>query len=340
MHLQIAIVIAISLLASPAASLDAQSINDAQWSAKTHAKGAIVPALVKAQVLLDRARFSPGEIDGKLGENIKKAVAAFATAQGLPAPDGLTEEVWQKLVAGSQAPVLKEYTVGEEDVRGPFIDKMPPKMEMMQDLPALGYVSAREKIAERFHMSPELLTALNPGRTFATAGESIVVANVATSELPEKAARIEVDKSAQTLRVYGRAQRLLAFYPVTVGSVEKPAPSGRVKVTAVNRNPTYRYNPDYAFKGVKSREPFTIKPGPNNPVGLVWIGLSEDGYGIHGTPEPSKISKSESNGCTRMTNWDALQLAAHVSKGTPVDFIGAEEARRARAEVPLRNKRR
>src|SRR5262249_43537136 len=121
------------------------------------------------------------------------------------------------------------------------------------------------------------------------------------------------------------------FYPATVGSTEKPAPSGRLKVTGIAHNPTYRYNPDYAFKGVQAREPFTIEPGPNNPVGLVWIGLSAEGYGIHGTPDPSKISKAESHGCIRLTNWDALQLAAALARGTPVDFIG-DEQNQARAE--------
>jgi lipoprotein-anchoring transpeptidase ErfK/SrfK len=117
-----------------------------------------------------------------------------------------------------------------------------------------------------------------------------------------------------------------------VGSTERPAPSGRRKVTSVSKNPTYRYNPDYAFPSVRTRQPFAIKPGPNNPVGLVWIALSEKGYGIHGTPEPSKISKSESHGCVRLTNWNALQLASMVRKGTQVDFIGSEEARDAKAQ--------
>ena len=122
---------------------------------------------------------------------------------------------------------------------------------------------------------------------------------------------------------------MLAMYPVTAGSKDKPAPDGALKVTSVVKNPTYRYNPDYAFKGVKSKEPFTIKPGPNNPVGTVWIGLNKEGYGIHGTPEPSKVSKSESHGCIRMTNWDALQLASALGKATPVEFIGDERARAA-----------
>jgi len=149
--------------------------------------------------------------------------------------------------------------------------------------------------------------------------------------LPARATRIEVDKTAKVLRVFDRSQRLLAVYPATIGSDEKPAPSGQLTVTGVSKNPTYRYNPKYEFKGVRTAEPFTIKPGPNNPVGLVWIGLSREGYGIHGTPEPSKVSKTESHGCIRLTDWDALTLAAVTAKGTIVNFSGGEEANRAAA---------
>jgi lipoprotein-anchoring transpeptidase ErfK/SrfK len=306
-----------------AAGFDRESIELAEWAEQT--KDALNPSLIKAQVLLDRARFSPGEIDGKLGENVEKAIAAFASAQGLQATARLTEEVWQVLTATSQEPILTEYTISEEDTRGPFAEKIPAKMEDMQHLPALSYRSPREKLAEKFHMSEELLSALNPGQKFDKPGELILVMNVTTKDLPQKAARIEIDKSARTLKAFDRNDELLAFHPVTVGSTERPAPSGRRKVTSVSKNPTYRYNPDYAFPSVRTRQPFAIKPGPNNPVGLVWIALSEKGYGIHGTPEPSKISKSESHGCVRLTNWNALQLASMVRKGTQVDFIGSEE---------------
>ena len=339
MHALIALIL-MAALASPAAaaSLDKSAVNDAIWREGKPAEGTINPAIVKAQVLLDRARYSPGEIDGKLGENVRKAIAAFAAGQGIAA-DGLNAEVWQKLSAGSPAPVLKEYTITNDDLRGPFAEKIPAKMEDMKDLPALSYRNAREKIAEKFHMSPELLQALNPGQNFDKAGAAIVVPDVPEPKLSGKAARLEVDKNAQTLKAFDKQGKLLAFYPVTVGSAEKPAPSGRLKVTGVSKNPTYRYNPDYAFKGVKSREPFAIQPGPNNPVGIVWIGLSEQSYGIHGTPEPSKVSKTESHGCVRMTNWDALTLASAVGKGTPVEFIGEGKAADARAQATSRRRR-
>ena len=136
-----------------------------------------------------------------------------------------------------------------------------------------------------------------------------------------KADRVEVDKVRQTVKLFDRSNALIGFYPVTVGSEEKPSPSGTLKVTEISRNPTYRYNPKYHFKGVHSRRPFEIAAGPNNPVGTVWINLSAEGYGIHGTPAPDKVSKAQSHGCVRLTNWDAERVASEVSKGTPVAFV-------------------
>jgi lipoprotein-anchoring transpeptidase ErfK/SrfK len=321
-----------------AAPLDGQAVNDAQWTPRPTGKDRIAPIMIKAQVLLDRARFSPGEIDGKSGENFSKSLTAFADHSGLSSTGQLTEEVWQELVSTSSEPVLIEYTISAEDVRGPFVQNIPKRLELMKDLPALGYTSAREKIAETFHMSQDLLRTLNPGKNFDTAGHKIVVANVATGALPARATRIEVDKSAKLLKVFGGTERLLAVYPATVGSEEKPAPSGQLTVTSVSKNPTYRYNPKYEFKGVRTTEPFTIKPGPNNPVGAVWIGLSREGYGIHGTPDPSKVGKTESHGCIRLTNWDALSLASVTAKGTIVNFSGDDQADRAAGPQARRRK--
>ena len=311
------------------AAIDAQAINDAEWRDKKSQQQTLSPVIVKLQVLLDRAHFSPGEIDGKPGENVDKAIAAYAAAQGVTAGGGMSAELWQKLIATFKDPIIVEHKISEADVKGPFAEKLPSKMEDMKDLPALSYTGPKEKIAEQFHMSQELLAALNPGQSFDKPGDTIMVANVSREPLRAKAARIEIDKTHQTLKIFDKSNTLVAVYPVTAGSTEKPAPLGILKVTSVAKNPTYRYNPDYAFKGVKSREAFTIKPGPNNPVGLVWVGLNREGYGIHGTPDPSKISKSESHGCIRLTNWDALQLASAVTKGVVVEFTGNETARRA-----------
>jgi lipoprotein-anchoring transpeptidase ErfK/SrfK len=303
------------------AELTADAINSADPSKKSLSKDKTTPAGVRLQVLLDRAHFSPGEIDGKFGENARKALWAYAEAQQLPSADLPTEEVWKALRADDR-PITSDYTISEKDLAGPFLGKLPPKMEHIKDIPKLGYTSPREAIAEKFHVSEQLLTVLNPGKRFDRAGETIVVVDTGVGENGEsaKADRVEVDKTRQTVKLFDKSYALIGFYPATVGSEEKPSPSGTLKVTEVSRNPTYRYNPDYHFKGVRSDKPFTIKPGPNNPVGTVWISLSAEGYGIHGTPEPGKVSKAESHGCVRLTNWDAERVAARVSKGTPVEF--------------------
>ena len=307
-----------------AKAIDANTINNAQWDASLASKKGVSPLLIKAQILLARANFSPGEINGKPNENLNKAVAAFAEAHGRAA-DKLDQQLWDELVSRSVDPVLIDYTISETDVRGPFIEKIPNKMEKMKNLPHLAYTTPKEKLAERFHMSPELLSALNPKEKFAVEGHTIVIANILAKPLPEKVSRIKVDKTRQDLRAFNVDGKLLGYYPATVGSEEKPAPSGTLKVTIVKKNPTYHYSPAYAFKGVRTDKPFTIKPGPNNPVGVVWIGLTGEGYGIHGSPEPSKIGKTQSHGCVRLTNWDALQLVSNVSKGTAVDFIGEQK---------------
>ncbi|HVM97289.1 MAG TPA: L,D-transpeptidase family protein [Candidatus Acidoferrales bacterium] len=318
----------VALVTGPAfcAEMNAAAIDSAEPSKKVLSSEKPTPAGVRLQVLLDRAHFSPGEIDGKFGENAKKALRAYAEARQLPSSDVLTEDVWKALRGEDDRPLTANYTITEQDVAGPFLGKLPSKMEDMKDIPKLGFTSSREGLAEKFHMSEPLLTALNPGQRFDRAGDTIVV--IDTSEAgtgtPAKADRVEVDKTRQTVRLFDKSNALIGFYPATVGSQEKPSPSGTLKVTEISRNPTYRYNPDYHFKGVHSRKPFTIKPGPNNPVGTVWINLSAEGYGIHGTPSPGKVSKAESHGCVRLTNWDAERVADRVAKGTPVAFVNEE----------------
>ena len=198
-------------------------------------------------------------------------------------------------------------------------------MEDMKDIPKLGYTSPREGLAEKFHMSEDLLALLNPGQRFDHAGDSIVVVDTGSGETgkPAKADRVEVDKARQTVKLFDKSNGLIGFYPATVGSKEKPSPTGTLKVTEIDPNPNYRYNPDYHFRGVRSRTAFDIRPGPNNPVGTMWINLSAESYGIHGTPSPGKVSKAESHGCVRLTNWDAERVAQHVAKGTPVNFVDA-----------------
>ena len=309
-----------------AARLDAAAINNAEFGSRSPPQDKIDAVTIKAQVLLDRAQFSPGEIDGRLGENAQKALRAFAEANSLVADKLLTPEIWRMLSGISKDPVITEYVITDNDVKGPFLKKIPAKMEAMKNLKALSYSSPREAIAEKFHMSEALLAALNPGEKFNRSGDRIFVTNVLDKKAKFTVGRIEVDKARQTVRVFDPLGALISFFPATVGSEEKPTPSGSFKVVSVDANPTYRYNPAYKFKGVNSKQPFTIRPGPNNPVGSYWIGLSAEGYGIHGTPNPSKVSKAESHGCVRLTNWDAVWLGTNAKKGTPVVFIEQPEA--------------
>jgi lipoprotein-anchoring transpeptidase ErfK/SrfK len=331
MLVRLAAFAALAFLGGPAvaAPLDPQAVETADWSppspfARPKPQTAPNPFIVKAETLLDRARFSPGEIDGRDGENYKKAVAAFASAQNLPAGDGFSREIWDRLAQTGGGSILIHYTVTPDDTRGPFVSPVPKKMEAQSKLPALGYTSARQEIAQKFHMSEALLDALNPGAAY-RAGQDIVVANEGPHDPPAPASRVEVDKRMRQVRVYGPNQQLEAVYPASIGSREKPAPSGRLKVVRVNPNPFYRYDPKKLhFKGVHARRPFTIKPGPNNPVGVVWIALSRSGYGMHGTPHQGEIGKTQSHGCIRLTNWDALSLSTAVKPGTPVDFLGGD----------------
>jgi lipoprotein-anchoring transpeptidase ErfK/SrfK len=295
--------------------------------AKGGAKARKAPAavLVKAQILLDRSRFSPGVIDGRNGDNLKKALAAFAEDRGLKAGGELNQEVWTKLTEASGEPALTEYTISDADVKGPFAEKIPAKMEDMAKLERLAYASPQELLAEKFHTTEELLKTLNPGKRLDQAGTRIVVPNVLAGQGDKDAkgavAKIEVEKDARALKVLDKGGKLIAFYPASIGSTDKPAPSGEHTVRAVAENPTYTYDPKFGFKGVKAKEKLTIRPGPNNPVGAVWIDLSLETYGIHGTPEPDKVGKSYSHGCVRLTNWDARELAGMVQKGTKVTFV-------------------
>ena len=313
----------VCLLSSPAvpANLDATAINNAEFSGKPPAEDKMDAVVVKTQILLDRVLFSPGEIDGKLAENTQKALRAFADAKSLTFQKTITPELWTTLTQTGQDPVITQYTIAEGDMKGPFLKKLPAKMEAMKDLKALSYTSPREAIAEKFHMSEALLSALNPGKKFDRAGDTIFVANVLNRPGKVTIGRVEVDKSRQAVKAFDPQGALVGVFPATVGSEDKPTPGGTLKVVSVDANPTYRYNPHYKFKGVRSKRPFTIEPGPNNPVGVYWIGLSAEGYGIHGTPNPGKISKSESHGCVRLTNWDATWLGGNIKKGTPVEFV-------------------
>ncbi|BCM18674.1 L,D-transpeptidase family protein [Mesorhizobium sp. J8] len=314
----LAVTLALACGFAQAARLEPDAVNQAQFSEGEPA--GVSPMVLKAQVLLDRARFSPGLIDGRFSQSFTKAVAAFQAANGLPSDGKLTRETWDKLAATFAGPVLTTYEVTAKDVRGPFTRRIPLRMESMARLKYLGYRNAREKLAERFHVSEQLLRMLNLRAGFSRTGTTLVVPDVGRGDPPSQIASVEVDKASRQVRALDASGKAIAVYPASIGSEEKPAPSGTAEVKRVVHNPTYHYNPKFAFKGVKTKRPFTIAKGPNNPVGSVWIDLSIESYGIHGTPDPGKIGTTYSHGCIRMTNWDAEDLAAMVKPGTKVDF--------------------
>ena len=285
---------------------------------------------LQVQVMLDRAGFSPGAIDGRMGMNTKKALALFNASGRQSQP----------------ADATTRYRITAEDAAGPF-QPVPSDIMQQATLPALGYASLLEALAERFHAAPALLQRLNPGLTFKE-GDEIVVPNVDAMVIPATTPKVAAKTPAEEVAVGPSGAKQAApakpdvtvtvskhdsaltvtdasgaevFYaPVTTGSGHDPLPLGEWKVNGVQVNPSFHYNPDLFWNADPATTKATIPSGPNNPVGLVWIDISKEHYGLHGTPEPSSIGRSESHGCVRLTNWDALKLAGLVKPGTRVVF--------------------
>lgn len=313
-----------AVAAVASSSPQAQAIDAAAFDPAVVDPEASKKALIRAQVLLDRAHLSPGVIDGRPGTNLALAIEAFQAGKGLPVTGKLDKVVWDALVAADGGPVMTDYVITAEDVAGPFTPNIPKEdYEAMAKLPALGYGSTAEALAERFHMDETLLRALNPDADFAVAGTSIIVTAAGPDTLSGKVARIEIDKARGQVRAFDDKSVQLAVYPATVGSTERPAPVGEWAVNTVAPRPTYTYDPSRLTFG-KPKGKLTIKAGPNNPVGSTWIDLTKDTFGIHGTPDPKLVNKRASHGCVRLTNWDAAELGSAVLKGAKVVFLGAE----------------
>jgi len=303
--------------AAPQITFDPAAVNQASEAPTLHEKDA-GSAVLRAQILLDRAGLSVGEMDGHVGTNMVHAILGIRATHGLPPDPSIDESVW-KILNADPGPALTAYTTSPEDFKGPF-EKIPADMMRKAKLKYLGYASPLEGIAEKFHIQPALLQKLNPQRRFQKAGEELTVPNV-RNPITGMAARVIVSKHDSIVQVFDKDGKLLAQYPCTTGSEHDPLPIGEWKVTGVDKNPKFHYNPKLFWDAKAKDGPATIAAGPRNPVGLVWIDLSKEHYGIHGTPAPGSIGHTESHGCIRLTNWDALELAAMVTAGTPVSLV-------------------
>ncbi len=275
--------------------------------------------IAELQILLDRAGASPGVIDGRFGSNVDKALAAYKEITGtqLRTTDAIGI---QEALARTGGDAFAHYTITPEDAAGPYVASIPEDYSQKAQLERMAYTSVTEAIAERFHMDENYLKALNPGVNFNRPGTIVKVANFGKL-VATPVANIIADKGMKQVRAYDAAGKLVAAYPATIGSSDTPSPSGTHTVSRVALDPNYTYNPNINFKQGNNDKILTIPPGPRGPVGSVWIALDKPTYGIHGTPDPSKIGKTQSHGCVRLTNWDARELAKIVSPGVTVEFV-------------------
>lgn len=307
--------------ACPVLAFDPASVNGADyekfaWSSSKEPNSAVL----KLQIMLDRAHFSPGVIDGRMGDNTVHALREFEKQSGLASDGRLDQEVWNVLSAGTSK-VLVTYTVTEEDTKGPFVKSIPKDYAAMAELDSLSYTSIEELLGERFHIDIALLKALNPDARLDHPGEKIIVPNVADVAPKGEVTSIEIDKTQGVLRGYDMDGKLVVVYPASIGSEENPSPTGKMTVKGVAKNPKYSYRPDKNFQQQGNQEPLTLPPGPNGPVGSIWIDLTKETYGIHGTADPELVGKTLSHGCVRLTNWDAEELGRLVKFGTKVSFL-------------------
>lgn len=285
------------------------------------------------QVALAREHFSPGVLDGLWGQNTERALATFQRANDLEATGTLDEKTREALgLPAGAAPenheggnyrALRWTTLSEEHVAGPYLEEeLPEDLAAQADLDALLYESVEEKLAEHFHTTPEALRQLNPEARF-EAGEKIRVPDVGEEALGAKQGEqnsIRVSKKTQVLEVLGPNGEHLFSAPATAGSTVSPLPLGEWKVVGISEDPNFHFNPSILEDIPDSEEEKMIAPGPNNPVGVVWIDLNKEHYGIHGASSPEKIGYEESHGCVRLTNWDAQTVASLVTAGSKVLF--------------------
>lgn len=271
------------------------------------------------QVFLDREGFSPGVIDGRKGSNVTKAIEAWQSATGETLDPNDAEAILERLrLSGGMA--FTTYEITAADAAGPYVASIPEDYAHKAALPHLSFTSTTEMLAEKFHMDEAYLKEINPGVDFTIPGTIVKVVDTGERKTG-KVAKILADKGRKQVLAYDANGTLIAAYPASIGSSDTPSPSGTVTVERIALNPGYTYNPKINFKQGSNDKVLTLQPGPNGPVGTVWIALSKPTYGIHGTPEPSKIGKTQSHGCIRLTNWDATELAKMTSAGVTVEFV-------------------
>ena len=291
--------------------------NDVEDSTKTGAvgPGASGPRVVRAQILLDRAKFSPGEIDGVYGDDFGVAVKGYQEKHGLK-PTGTIDAGMWRLLATDAGPLLLTYTITLADEKGPFLP-LPADVQEKAKLKWLGFETPQEGLGEKFHSSPKLLAELNPDMKLDKAGERIAVPNVRRAVV-RLALRVVVSKSKRTVIAYGAASKELAQYPSTIGDSHNPLPIGNWTIVGIVHYPWFNWDPKLLWNVDPKLAKAELAPGPNSPVGAAWIGLSKPDYGIHGTPDPGNIGHGVSDGCIRLTNWDVDELSRMVRRGTPV----------------------
>ncbi len=279
--------------------------------------------VAKVQTTLALVNFSPGAIDGVWGDNTRGALRIFQESQGLDA-SGELDPSTRELLRLDRGDLLTRYQLTASDLSGPFIERVPDDPTDQAELEQMAFTSPAEALAEKFHLTEEMLSSLNPGLSLEV-GATIWVPNLEAGitpgpDTPAQDLRVVVSKNRSSLEVRDAHEKVIFYAPVTAGSNREPLPLGEWEVRTITTDPNYYYDPDLILDADPNQQEASLPPGPNNPVGTVWIGINKEHYGIHGTPEPSEIGHSESSGCVRLTNWDAQHLAQLVSAGTQVLF--------------------